>query len=202
MDKIGLDAMTPEKAIQKLLDGNLRYYTRKGEKRDLMHEVKTTADGQFPFAIVLGCIDSRVPVELLFDQGVGDLFVARVAGNFENNDIIASMEYACNVVGSKVVMVLGHESCGAVKAACDDVEMGHITGLLNRIKPAITESNIEGEISSNNSECVETVAKTNVGLTMQRIREKSDILRNLEKNGVIKIIGAYYHVQSGKVHLL
>ena len=194
--------MTPDKAIQELLDGNLRFCTNKGKQRNLMKEVENTSNGQFPFAIVLGCIDSRVPVELLFDQGVGDLFVARVAGNFENNDIIASMEYACSVVGSKVIVVLGHESCGAVKAACDNVEMGHITALLDRIKPAIAKASFEGEVSSENQECVDEVAKSNVTMTMKRIREKSSILKNLEKEGKIKIIGAFYQVQSGEVHLL
>ena len=197
-----LASMTPEKAIQVLLEGNLRYCTNKGKHRDLMKEVENTATGQYPFAIVLGCIDSRVPVELLFDQGVGDVFVARVAGNFENDDIIASMEFASNVVGSKLVMVLGHESCGAVKAACDNVEMGHITALLDRIKPAISNATFEGEVSSKNMECVDEVAKSNVALTMQRIREKSLILKNLETAGKIKIVGAFYQVQSGEVHLL
>lgn len=197
-----LASMTPDKAIQELLDGNLRYCTNKGKERDLMKEVESTSSGQFPFAIVLGCIDSRVPVELLFDQGIGDLFVARVAGNFENDDIIASMEYACEVVGSKVIMVLGHESCGAVKAACDNVEMGHITALLDRIKPAISNATFKGEVSSKNKVCVDEVAKTNVGLTIQRIKEKSAILNKLEKEANIKIVGAFYHLQSGEVHLL
>jgi len=201
-DKKSLADMTPDSAIQELLDGNLRYCTNKGKQRNLLQEVAETATGQFPYAIILGCIDSRVPIEILFDQGVGDLFVARVAGNFENNDIIASMEYACKVVGSKVIVVLGHESCGAVKAACDNVEMGHITALLDRIKPAISTATFEGEVSSKNKECVDAVAKSNVELTMERIRDKSTILRNLEGAGEINIIGAFYQVQSGEVHLL
>ncbi len=200
--KESLVSMSPEKAIQMLLNGNLRYCTNKSKNRDLLQEVSDSKSAQFPFAIVLGCVDSRVPVELLFDQGVGDLFVARVAGNFENNDIVASMEYACNVVGSKLIMVLGHESCGAVKAACDNVEMGHITALLDRIKPAITNATFEGEVSSNNKKCVDAVSKSNVALTISRIREKSNILNELEKTGKIKIVGAFYQVHSGEVHLL
>lgn len=201
-DKESLEAMSPENAIQRLLEGNLRYCTSKGMNRDLIQEVADSTNAQYPFAIVLGCIDSRVPVEILFDQGVGDLFVARVAGNFENNDIIASMEYACKVVGSKLIVVLGHESCGAVKAACDNVEMGHITALLDRIKPAISKATFNGDVSSKNKECVDEVAKSNVSLTMARIREKSAILKNLERAGEIKIIGAFYQVHSGEVHLL
>ncbi len=167
-----------------------------------MEEVARTALKQYPFAIILGCIDSRVPVEILFDQGVGDLFVARVAGNFENNDILASMEYACAVTGSKLIMVLGHEGCGAIKAACDDVQMGHITELVARIQPAIEQTHIEGAKSSKNKHCVNDVAKTNVQLTLQRIREKSPLLRKLELQEKIKIVGAFYEISTGRVSIL
>lgn len=197
-----LASSTSELALQELVEGNKRFVKNQPLKRDLLQEVHDSADNQYPYAIVLGCVDSRVPIELLFDQGVGDLFITRIAGNFENNDIIAGMEYACEVVGSKLVMVLGHESCGAVKAACDKVEIGHITALLNRIKPAIEATKISGKISSKNKKCVDDVAKTNVMLTIDRIREKSTILNDLEKKGQIKIVGAYYNVSTGKVDLL
>lgn len=201
-DKKRLDSITPDLAIQELLDGNLRFRKHEHITRDFMDEVQKSATQQYPFAIILGCIDSRVPVEILFDQGVGDLFITRVAGNFENTDIIASMEYACNVVGSKLIMVLGHENCGAVKATCDDVKMGHITELVSRIKPAIAATKIRGEVSSKNKKCVDDVAKTNVALTIRRIKEKSAILNKLEGEGKIKIVGAFYHVHSGEVRLL
>lgn len=197
-----LASSTPELALQELVEGNARFVKNQPLKRDLLKEVHDSAGDQYPFAIVLGCVDSRVPIEILFDQGVGDLFITRIAGNFENNDIIAGMEYACEVVGSKLIMVLGHESCGAVKAACDKVEIGHITALLNRIKPAIEATKIKGEISSKNKKCVDDVAKTNVKLTIDRIREKSTILNDLEKGGTIKIVGAFYSVSTGKVSLL
>jgi len=197
-----LAALTPEKALVNLKEGHQRFRNHEHITRDFMQEVQETSEKQFPFAIILGCIDSRVPVVILFDQGIGDLFVTRVAGNFENDDILASMEYACKVTGSKLIVVLGHESCGAVKAACDNVEMGHITALLDRIKPAIAITNIEGEISSTNEKCVNDVAKTNVKLTISRIRTKSSILYNLEKEGKIKIVGAYYSLTDGVVDFL
>jgi len=197
-----LASITPDKAITMLKEGNLRFRKHQHIDRDFMNEVAVTAAKQYPFAIILGCIDSRVPVEILFDQGVGDLFVTRIAGNFENNDIIASMEYACEIVGSKLILVLGHESCGAVKAACDDVKMGHITELVSRIKPAITNTNIQGKISSKNKTCVDDVAKTNVLLTIDRIRKKSKILKTLEEKGKIKIAGGFYYVHSGEVKMV
>ena len=191
-DKKRLEKMTPDLAIKELIDGNLRFRKHEHITRDFMNEVQESAAKQYPFAIILGCIDSRVPVEILFDQGVGDLFIARVAGNFENNDIIASMEYACKVVGSKLIVVLGHENCGAVKATCDNVELGHITELIRNIKPAIAQTKIEGELSSKNKKAVNAIAKTNVRLTIERILDKSTILKDLNTKGAIKIIGAYY----------
>jgi len=201
-DKKRLQAMTPDMAIQELLEGNRRFRKHEHITRDFMEEVQKSAPKQYPFAIILGCIDSRVPVEILFDQGVGDLFITRVAGNFENTDIIASMEYACNVVGSKLIMVLGHENCGAVKAACDNIEMGHISALLGRLKPAIYQTKISGEISSSNKPCIDDVSRTNVQLTIKRILEKSQILHDLNAKGKIKIVGAFYHVTSGEIQLL
>ncbi len=201
-DKKSLVLMTPDSVAQELLEGNLRFVKNQRINRNSLKEIENCAKNQYPFAIVLGCVDSRVPIEILFDQGVGDLFVTRIAGNIENNDIIASMEYACEVVGSKLIMVLGHENCGAVSAACDDVKIGYITDLLARIKPAIAKTPIKGIVSSNNKKCVDDVAKTNVVLTIARIREKSTILNNLEKKGTIKIVGAFFSMTTGKVKIL
>lgn len=197
-----LAALSPEQALKDLKKGHERFKNHEHITRDFMQEVQDTVDTQYPFAIILGCIDSRVPVEILFDQGIGDLFVTRVAGNFENDDILASMEYACEVTGSKLIVVLGHESCGAVKAACDDVQIGHITGLLDRIKPAIAQTKIKGEISSKNAQCINDVAKTNVKLTIDRIRLKSTILNKLEQKRQIKIVGAYYSLSDGVVEFM
>lgn len=197
-----LNQLSPDEALQKLIDGNLRFRKSEHINRDFMKETQDTAGEQYPFAIILGCIDSRVPVEILFDQGVGDLFVTRVAGNFENDDILASLEFACKVVGSKLIMVLGHEDCGAIKAACDGIEVGHITSLINNIKPAIVNTKIIGDSTSENKKYINDVAKSNVQLTIKRIREKSSIINFLEQEGRIKIVGAYYNIDLGKVSLL
>ena len=197
-----LSQLSPDQALQKLIDGNLRFRKSEHINRDFMKETQDTAGEQYPFAIILGCIDSRVPVEILFDQGVGDLFVTRVAGNFENDDILASLEFACKVVGSKLIMVLGHEDCGAIKAACDGIEVGHITSLINNIKPAIVNTKIIGDSTSENKKYINDVAKSNVQLTIKRIREKSSIINFLEQEGRIKIVGAYYNIDLGKVSLL
>jgi carbonic anhydrase len=158
--------------------------------------------GQYPKAVILSCVDSRVPVETVFDQGIGDIFVARVAGNFENKDILGSMEYACKVAGSKLVFVMGHESCGAVSAACDGIELGNITHLLSNIKPAVEAVKTEGKRDSTNKKFVHDVVEKNVRLTIDRVREKSPILKDMEDKGDIKIVGGVYSLQSGKVELL
>jgi carbonic anhydrase len=202
IDKAKLNAMTPKEAILKLLEGNKRFRNNQHTKRNFMDEVQKTAKNQYPFAIVLGCIDSRVPIEVLFDQKIGNLFVTRIAGNFENNDVIAGMEYACEVVGSKLIMVLGHENCGAIKATCDDVKLGHITELVNKLKPAISQTKINGAINSKNKECVDAVSETNVKLTIKRILEKSEILKRLNDSRQIKVVGAFYHLSSGKVEII
>ena len=194
-----LKAMSPNKAIKELKNGNKRFVTNQNSKRDYIEEVKNSSENQYPFAIVLGCVDSRVPVEILFDQGVGDIFVTRIAGNFETNTIIAGMEYACKVVGSKLIVVLGHENCGAVKATCDNVKLGHITELISHIKPAIAKTKINGELNSKNKKAVNAIAKTNVQLTIKRILEKSSILNDMNDAGTIKIVGAYYKVSTGEV---
>ena len=191
------DSISPDKAVEMLKEGNQRFLDKNVQDRDLHIQVQNTSDGQFPYAVVLSCIDSRVPVELVFDQGVGDIFSARVAGNIINEDILGSIEYACGVAGSKAILVLGHTKCGAVTSACKGVELGNITALLSKVKPAI--SNIQerdGEVE------VEEVTKANVHQSIKEIREKSSILADLETEGKIKIVGAVYHVENGRVTYL
>lgn len=196
------DSLTPKKVLDALLAGNERFTGDKMYQRDYSSQINQTSGGQWPQAVVLSCIDSRVPVETVFDQGVGDIFVARVAGNFENTDILGSMEYSCKVAGSKLIFVLGHEACGAVKAACDDVELGNITHLLSNIKPAVEATETDGGRNSKNDSFVAGVVENNVKLTIQRIREKSPILKEMEEKGEIKIVGGVYSISSGKVSLL
>jgi carbonic anhydrase len=196
-----LSRETPDTALQKLLEGNERFRRHEHTFRDFMQEIEETKDEQFPFAAILGCMDSRVPVEILFDQGIGQLFVLRVAGNIENDDIIAGLEYACSVIGSKLIVVMGHENCGAVKAACDNVNIGHITEIVKKIKPSI-EILEETAADWTESSFVNEIAKVNVMITIDEIREKSSILRELEQKGQIKMVGAYYHVHSGKVEIV
>lgn len=202
IDKEKQSELTPDMVLNDLMAGNERYTGSQMHERDYSSQIEKTSGGQWPQAVILGCIDSRVPVETVFDQGVGDIFVARVAGNFENTDILGSMEYSCKVAGSKLVMVLGHESCGAVKAACDNVELGNITHLLSNIKPAVENTKTEGERNSKNDEFVAGVVENNVRLTMDRIREKSPILKEMEENGEIKIVGGVYSISTGKVSML
>ena len=188
------DQLTPQSVLNDLMEGNQRFVLGSTQDIDNKALVEQTLGGQFPKAVILSCIDSRVPVETVLDQAIGDIFVARVAGNFENVDILGSMEYSCKVAGSKLVLVLGHEACGAVKAACDGVELGNITALLENILPAVKQSvvEVEGEANSSNSKFVERTVENNVKLTMDRIREKSPILREMEDNGEIAIVGGVY----------
>ncbi len=203
INKEGQDALTADSVLQDLLDGNTRFVENNTNTTDTNALVSQTVSGQYPKAVVLSCIDSRVPVELVFDQTIGDIFVARVAGNFENTDILGSLEYSCKVAGSKLVFVLGHESCGAVKAACDHVELGNITAMLANIQPAVTlaESQVSGTHDSSNTEFVNQTIKNNVQLTIDRIREKSAVLKEMEDNGEIKIVGGVYHLANGKVSI-
>ena len=198
------DTLTPSSVLEDLLDGNKRFIAGKGQAVDNSALVEQTVGGQFPKAVVLSCIDSRVPVETVLDQAIGDIFVARVAGNFENEDILGSLEYSCKVAGSKLVLVLGHESCGAVKAACDGVELGNITHLLSNILPAVKQSadEVEGEANSSNSTFVAKTVENNVQMTIERIREKSPILAEMEKNGEIAIVGGVYSLHTGKVNMI
>ncbi len=196
------DTLTPDVVLQDLMAGNKRFTEKEMLQRDYASQVEKTSGGQWPQAVVLSCIDSRVAVETVFDQGIGDIFVARVAGNFENADILGSMEYSCKVAGSKLVLVLGHEGCGAVKAACDNVELGNITHLLSNIKPAVEATKTDGDRNSKNDAFVADVVENNVKLTMDRIRSKSPILKEMEENGEIKIVGGVYSISTGKVTLL
>ncbi len=197
-------ALSPNGVLQDLLEGNKRFVNGNSEGADNSALVSQTTGGQFPKAVVLSCIDSRVPVETVLDQAIGDVFVARVAGNFENVDILGSLEYSCNVAGSKLILVLGHESCGAVKAACDGVELGNITAMLDNIMPAVRKSadEINGEANSSNKAFVAKTVENNVRLTIERIREKSQILTEMEDNGEIAIVGGVYSLHTGKVEML
>ena len=190
-------ALSPKDAYHILVEGNKRFVQNVKAQRDLKSQVLETSQGQFPHAVILGCIDSRVPMELIFDQGVGDIFSVRVAGNIVNEDVLGSIEYSCKVAGSKIVVVLGHTKCGAVTAACKGVELGNITALLQKIKPAVDA--VEKEGNEVTSDYVENVAKLNVHFSIKQIREESPILAEMEKGGEIKIIGAIYSVSSGKV---
>jgi carbonic anhydrase len=191
--------MTPDQVIADMKKGNERFRTGKMVPHDYIAQQRSSAAGQFPAAVVLGCIDSRAPGEILFDTGIGETFNARLAGNVVNDDLLGSMEFGCAVAGAKVVVVLGHTACGAVKGAIDDVEMGNLTGLLARIKPAITVTTFVGEKSSKNAAYVDAVARTNVVVTLDNIRRRSPILGDLEKKGSIKVVGAMYDVATGKV---
>lgn len=202
MSKEDQAALTPDKVMQTLKEGNNRYMNNDLTARNFPAQVKNSTDGQHPEAIILSCVDSRVPVEQVFDRGVGDLFVARVAGNFVNVDILGSMEFACKVSGSKLIVVLGHEHCGAVKSAVDDVKLGNITPMLANIKPAVEAVEYEGERTSKNPEFVHMVCETNVKHTMEQIRKDSPILKEMEDAGEIKIVGAVYGLDDGEVTFL
>ena len=204
IDKEVQENLSPNDVLNDLLDGNKRFTSNQLAEVAHLDLVEQTITGQYPKAVVLSCIDSRVPVEQVFDQAIGDVFVARVAGNFENEDILGSLEYSCAVAGSKLVLVLGHESCGAVKAACDDVKLGNITHLLSNIMPAVEKSSneVDGENNSSNADFVAKTVENNVLLTIDRIRERSEILADLENTGKIKIVGGVYSLQTGKVNML
>jgi carbonic anhydrase len=196
------DRLTPAQVIAAMKEGNERFRAGTTAPRDYRAQQQSSAAGQFPAAVVLGCVDSRAPAEILFDVGIGDTFNARIAGNVVNDDLLGSMEFACAVAGAKVVLVFGHTACGAVKGAIDDVEMGNLTGLLARIKPAITGTKFEGDKSSKNPAYVDAVARTNVVLALDGIRRRSPILADLEKKGTIQIAGAMYDLATGTVEFV
>ena len=189
--------LTPSEAHRILVEGNKRFVQNVKAQRNLKSQVLETSTGQYPFAVILSCIDSRVPAELVFDQGIGDVFSARVAGNIINEDILGSMEYACKVAGSKIIVVMGHSKCGAVTAACQGVELGNVTKLLSKIRVAVNEVKSEGiELDEAG---VETVAERNVLNSIERIRNESKILAEMEANGEIEIVGAMYSLTTGEV---
>jgi len=192
--------LTPKCAHDILVEGNKRFAQNLKAQRNLQDQVFETSKGQFPFAVILSCIDSRAPAELVFDQGIGDIFSVRVAGNIVNEDILGSMEYACKVAGSKIVVVMGHSKCGAVTSACNHVELGNITPLLSKIQPAVKEIIIESK--DVNDANVEKVAHLNVELSISRIKLESPILAEMEENGEIEIVGAMYDVSTGLVEFI
>lgn len=194
--------MTPEKALRYLKEGNQRFQNNLKANRNLLEQVNDTSEGQFPFATILSCIDSRVSAELVFDQGLGDIFSIRIAGNFVNEDILGSMEFACKLAGTKLLVVLGHTSCGAVKGACDHARLGNLTALINKIEPAVEavkEPTDESLRNSKNLEFVDKVAEKNVHLTIGDIRKNSPVLTEMETKGEIKVVGAMYDVSNGEV---
>ena len=194
--------MTPQKSLQYLKEGNLRFQNNLKANRNLLEQVNDTSEGQFPFATILSCIDSRVSAELVFDQGLGDVFSARIAGNFVNDDILGSMEFACKLAGTKLIIVLGHTACGAIKGACDDAKLGKLTGMLDKIKPAVRAITLPTDASlrnSSNIEFVNAVAAKNVQLTIDKILADSEVLAEMQHKGEIKIIGGMYDIQTGVV---
>ena len=199
-NKESQSTITPQIALDILKDGNKRFVSNLKLNRNLLQQVNETQDGQWPFAVVLSCIDSRTSAELIFDQGLGDVFSVRIAGNIVNEDILGSMEFACKVAGSKLIVVLGHTKCGAVKGACDHVEMGNLTALLSKIRPAVDDEIVtKAERNSKNGEFVENVATINVRRTVNAVMERSHILHEMIENGEIGICGAMYNVESGVV---
>lgn len=196
--------LTPQEVLTQLMEGNERFAAGQTTAININEQVEITSKGQYPKAVVLSCLDSRVPVEMVFDQGIGDIFVGRVAGNVENEDQLGSMEFATKLAGSKLIMVLGHTACGAVKGACDGAEMGNLTALLAKIQPAVAavQGHEEKGRNSKNIEFVNAVVEKNVELTVKDIRERSPILAELEKEGKIMIVGGMYDLHTGKVTLL
>jgi carbonic anhydrase len=193
-------AITPLQALELLKDGNKRFVNNLKVNRNLLQQANETSDGQYPFAVVLSCIDSRTSAELIFDQGLGDIFSVRIAGNIINEDILGSMEFGCKVAGSKIIVVLGHTKCGAVKGACDHVEMGNLTALLTKIRPAVDdELTITENRNSGNSEFVEKVATINVKRTVKSIMERSPIIKELVESGKIGIVGGTHNITTGEV---
>jgi carbonic anhydrase len=193
------DNLTPDQIIEMMKDGNERFRAGKLSAHDYLAQKRATVAGQYPAAVILSCIDSRAPAEIILDARIGDTFNARVAGNISNDDMLGSMEFACAVAGAKVVLVMGHTACGAIKGAIDGAQLGNLTGLLSKIKPAVDATHYQDERTSKNGEFVDQVAKTNVFLTIGAIRKHSDVLAGLEKDGKIKIVGSMYHLAGGRV---
>ncbi len=194
------DAITPKIALELLKDGNKRFVSNLKINRNLLQQANETSDGQHPFAVILSCIDSRTSAELIFDQGLGDIFSVRIAGNIVNEDILGSMEFGCKVAGAKIIVVLGHTKCGAVKGACDNVQLGNLTGLISKIKPAVEqEMTTKENRTSANSEFVENVAELNVQLSVRNILLNSPIIAEMVKNDEISIVGGVHEIATGEV---
>jgi carbonic anhydrase len=192
--------LTPEHALEILKEGNKRFVNNIKAHRNLLQQVNETSSGQFPFAAILSCIDSRTSAELIFDQGLGDILSIRIAGNILNEDILGSMEFSCKIAGSKLIVVLGHTSCGAIEGACNNIVLGHITTLLNKIKPAIDlETQTKEKRNGQNKLFMQNVTKNNVFITVKKITEQSSILKDMERSGEIKIIGGLHDIETGKV---
>lgn len=205
LQKKDQDQISPKEALQLLKEGNQRFVGKKQISRDYQLQINQTSTGQFPFAAVLSCIDSRVPAEIVFDQGIGDIFSARIAGNFVNTDILGSLEFACKLAGSKLILVLGHTSCGAIKGACDNAKLGNLTSMLENFSEAL--SSVEtpqdpGSRNSSNTEFVNQVCEKNVELTINKILSDSPLLNEMNSNGEINIVGGIYDVSTGKVRYL
>lgn len=193
-------ALTAADALAKLREGNERFVAAQPLKRDFAQQIRNTSEGQYPFAFILGCVDSRVPIEVVFDQGVGDVFTARVAGNVMNEDMLGSMEFACSLAGAKAIVVLGHTSCGAVKGSIAEVRIGNLTGLVEKIEPAV--QSVSGERDVADLAYVDRVAEANVALVLRQIREESPLLVEMEQAGDIALVGAMYDVSTGAVRFL
>lgn len=203
LTKAERDQLTPDDIWEQLKAGNTRFRTNNSTQRNHAEQIRKAVVGQYPKAIVLSCVDSRVPVEDVFDQGLGDVFVARVAGNFVNEDILGSMEFACKVAGAKLILVMGHQHCGAIRGAIDHVEMGHLTNLLKNIAPAVaSQQNFKGNKTTKNEQFVRAVAMANVKNTIANIRKQSQILKDMEDSGQIKIMGAFYTLTKGELVLI
>jgi carbonic anhydrase len=191
--------MTPDQIIDAMKQGNARFQRGEAKPRSYLREQKASAKGQYPAAVLLSCIDSRAPAEVIMDLGIGDIFNCRVAGNIANEDILGSMEFACKLAGAKVVLVMGHTACGAIKGAIANAELGNLTGLLAKIKPAVQATSYSGEHSATNYSYVDAVARKNVDMTVDGIRKNSSVLAQLETSGAIKIAGAMYNLETGAV---
>lgn len=200
MSRAKQQRMTPSDALAALQQGNERFRSGRGIERDLMAQARETSSGQYPFAAVLGCVDSRVPPELVFDQGIGDLFSARIAGNFASTDIIGSLEFTTKLAGAKLIVVLGHSECGAIKGACDHAQLGNLTQTLSNLAPAVyAVADVPGERNSKNAAFVQAVAEENVRLTVDALNERSAVLRELVSRDQLAVVGAMYDVKTGRV---
>ena len=205
LNKTTQESMSPREALDRLLEGNRRFVEGRPVERDLRKQVEETSGGQFPSAVVLTCIDSRTPPELILDQGLGDVFSVRLAGNVVNEDALGSMEFACKVAGAKVLLVLGHTHCGAIKGAIDGVELGNLTSTMKKLAPVVERARgswNEGTPSSAEPKFVESVARSNVAAVLEDIHRRSDVLRELAESGAIEVVGGLYDVVSGRVELL